>query len=191
MKVKFAVAFAVLLFASVARADGIETDNGLVYIPDGSVVTSLLDTEPDLTVVSFTFADGTGVADANGVFGAGGTINFTVPVSDLSFGWVGNGNGPGYVFDVTDNVGDIFHPSPTPSDPYPPLTGTETFAGPGITSLGWGTYSVPGGISSLNYTLDTTAPVPESSSLLLSGMGLAVLIGLARRHRTKGQKATV
>jgi hypothetical protein len=32
---------------------------------------------------------------------------------------------------------------------------------------------------------------PEPSSLLLSGMGLAVLIGLASRNRTKGHKASV
>jgi PEP-CTERM motif len=33
--------------------------------------------------------------------------------------------------------------------------------------------------------------VPEPSSLLLSGIGLAALIGLARRYRAGGQNAPV
>jgi hypothetical protein len=43
----------------------------------------------------------------------------------------------------------------------------------------------------MTFRVDATDPPggPEPSSLLLSGIGLAALIGLARRNRTKGQKA--
>jgi PEP-CTERM motif len=180
MKAQLMVAVAVLLFASVVRADEIQTENGPLYTPAGSTITSIQNFNNVafccVTVVSFTFADGTGVAESNGAFGAGGYIDFTVPVSDVSF--VANGDR----FVVSDNLDDAL---------YGYGSGTGAFANPGITVLDWGTYSdlAPAGISSLTYTLDSVDPVPEPSSLLLSALGLTTLIGLARRNRTKNQQA--
>jgi hypothetical protein len=175
MKAKFVVAFAVLLFGSIAGADEILTANGPVYIPTGSTVTSVQNVDTGgfccQTIVLFNFADGTGEADANGAYGVGGYIDFTTPVADLSF--VGNGD----TFVVSDNLDDALYGSGS---------GAGEFAGPGITVLNWGAYDdlAPAGISSLSYELDGPAPAPEPSSLLLSAMGLATLFGLARRTRT-------
>lgn len=87
MKAKLVAAFAVLLFASAVHADEITTDLGVLYIPDGSVVTSIGEVIFEgipCPVVSFSFADGTGTAEDQGPAGAIGSINFTTPVSDLS-----------------------------------------------------------------------------------------------------------
>jgi hypothetical protein len=187
MKVKLALAFAVLLFASIARADSIPTVSGVVDIPDGSLITSVV-TNPNIedgqSIVSFTFADGTGTETAEGVYAEWGSITFTTPVANLSFVWNGGPyeGGADYDFQVGDNVGDnsVFTSV---------LTGTAAFAGPGITSLSWGAPSnmSPTGISSMIYTLDSpeTPSVPEPSSLLLSAVGLAALIGLTLQRGTR------
>lgn len=180
MKIKLAVAFAVLLFAVRAHADGISTDSGVVFIPDGSTINSIqnLGYQPfgyDESIVSFTFADGTGTASAYGGLGAGGTLDFTNPVSDPSFEW------EGLTFSASDNVGDSFS-----SYPSFDTSGTVTWQGPGITSMQWISANEGGGIASLDPTPNSQS-VPEPSSLLLSGIGLAALIGLAHRARIAGQ----
>jgi hypothetical protein len=177
MKTTLIVAFAVLLFASVARADEVTTDLGVLYIPDGSVVTSIGEVTFDgveCPVVSFSFADGTGMAEEQGPMGAIGSINFTTPVSGLSFYLYGPYQS------ATDNLGDAYFMPDS-------FEGTVAFAGPGITSIDWeiGDNTGLAGIESMNYTLDGTDPpnVPEPSSLLLSGIGVAALIGLTSRNR--------
>jgi hypothetical protein len=181
MKLKLAVAvtFAVLLLASAVRADTVNVNGLPMIIPDGSTVTSVTTGEtPSGDVdyeVDYSFADGTGFTAVNlSQEIVGGEIFFTNPVSDAEFSYYG---GP---FDASDNLGDTFFGSFDEG-----AGGTVTFAGPGITSLGWqdGDAFV-NGITSLSYT------VPEPSSLLLSGMGLAALIGLARRDRTKRPNTT-
>ena len=183
MKTTLVVAFALMLFSSVARSDEVSA-YGVLYVPDGSTVTSIAYINPGEApeaVVSFTFADGSGVFYDAGPFGAWGSIDFTTPVSDLSFDWYAP------TFHATDNLGDVYNPPLQPLSNDPAITGTAIFAGPGISSIQWSSYVNSGqvGIESMNYTLDGTDPpnVPEPPSLLLSGMGLAALIGLTFRNR--------
>jgi hypothetical protein len=185
VRVKLVVAFAVLLFASAVHADEVPTNLGVVYIPNGSVVTSIgqvIFEGIPCPVVSFTFADGTGVAEDQGPMGAIGSLAFTTPVVGLSYDWYA----PGY-WGSSDNLGDTYF---TPND-YDASTGTVAFAGPGITSVEWDAPNNFGlvGIESMTYTLDGPPSVPEPSSILLSGVGLVALIGLARRKRATGEKA--
>jgi len=192
MKVKLAVAFAVLLFATLARADQIDTSTGPITIPSGSTVTAI-DFIPiphglewgNTSLVSYSFSDGTGESEGNSLLGYTGTIDFTTPVSDVSFAWLGV-----TLFTADDNVGDSYICDTICT------SGTGAFPGTGITEITWQAGDEVGGITSLAFTLDASDPpdppsVPEPSSLLLSCMGLAALLGLVRRNRTRRQDAIV
>jgi PEP-CTERM motif len=185
MKVKLAVASVMLLFAAVALADQVPTENGILIIPNGSTITS----ESNVgygTTLYFSFADGTGYEYGNSLVDVGGgTLTFTTPVSDVSFDWIG------YLFSASDNVGDSF--TALPQDPNSPVpsSGIADFSGTGITSIAFGSTDEVGGINSMTYKLDGTdpPPVPEPSSLLLLGIGVAVLIGrrVAFARRVRGR----
>lgn len=192
MKVKLAVAFAVVMFASLAQADQITTATGALTIPSGSSVTAL-DLIPiphglewgDVYLADYSFAGGTGDTEGNSLLGYTGTIDFTSPVADLSFTWLGV-----TLFTASDNAGDSFLCDVSC------LAGTEAFSGTGITEISWQAGDEQGGISSMTFTVDPADPpdppsVPEPSSLLLSGMGLATLIGFGRRKLGRGRAATV
>jgi hypothetical protein len=188
MKLKLAVAFAVLLFANLAHADQITTGTGQLTIPTGSTVSSInLIPFPygvewgNTSLVSYTFSDGTGTTEGNPLLGFWGTIDFTAPVDGLSFSWFGT-----TIFAANDNAGDSFACFASPV-----CSGTEAFAGAGITQITWQAGDEEGGITAMSFTVDPPDPpsVPEPSALLLSGMGLAALIALACRNRTNGQKA--
>jgi hypothetical protein len=186
MRVKLAVAFAVLLFASQAHADEVQTAVGPVYIPTGSTIT-LEQSIPDpwgpelgpglpsplpAVLLDFTFADGSGKIITAGVNGELGSIDFMTPVADLSLNWDGPDN---YAPWFADNVGDSFF-----SHPNYGTSGTLDWSGPGILFVNFGSGNGDAGIDSMTYTLDSADPpnVPEPSALLLSGIGLAALIVL-------------
>jgi hypothetical protein len=193
MKMKLAVAFAVLLFASLAQADSLTDPNGTILFPDGSVITS--DTYvpstyengyDGYTEISFQFQDGNGEVINLSQSGQGyfGGIGFTVPVTDLTITWDGNylnAGGP------NGEVGNAYCAASYPA------TCTTSFSGV-VSGISWDTQVFePGvgfldgngssGISSLSYTLDPEdqPSVPEPSSLLLTGMGLIALVGFQRR----------
>lgn len=187
MRVKLAVAFAVLLFAPLAHADEINTPTGILIIPDGSTVTAFGIAPPPTPLieelfgtqyfVDYSFADGTGETAGNALASYSGVVNFSSPVSELTFSWV-QGAVP---FFFSDNMGASFT---APDDVgCCVFSGTVTLTGTDISQIEWSGGDLLGGITSMSYTVD--ASVPEPSSLLLSGMGLAALIGLARRNRAR------
>ena len=192
MKMKLAVALAVLFFASAVRADTLSlctpTESGCsisyLAIPDGSTITSETFIPPGgsatgLWIVDYSFADGTGSASGDANDAESGTILFTLPVSSVTFGWVG-----GNVFAVQAIGGGTFVSCFNEEDGCGSNSGVQTLVGSAITGLTWDSHDPGiGGIGSLSYTLDSTDPpsAPEPSALLLLGMGLAGLIGLARK----------
>jgi PEP-CTERM motif len=188
MKLKLAVALAVLLVASLARADNIEVAGiGSLTIPDGSTVTSIEIIPPldgsifgPTASIAYSFADGTGTTAGNIGIGYIGLIDFSTPVSDVTLDWFGND-----AFQLTDSAGDEISCGD--------CSGVSTLPGSGITQINWQVGGEEGGIESMSYTLDGTDPpgVPEPSSLLLTGFGLAASVGLARRRRRKGLTAMV
>jgi hypothetical protein len=184
MKLKLAVAFAVLLFAMAARADEFQTAVGPVYIPNGSTVT-LDQAIPDpwgesagpglpsgipAVLLQFTFADGYGQIITAGIYDELGSIAFTTPVSALTLNWDAQD-----FFWVADNLNDGYG---FPDDTFGPVN----WSGPGITTVNWGSQNDGSGIDSMTYTLDSADPpsVPEPSSLLLSGISLALLCLFAK-----------
>jgi hypothetical protein len=182
------VALAVLLFASLAQADTLSLyipDDPTVLvsvlaIPDGSTITSETFIPPGgsatgLWIVDYSFADGTGFAQGDTNDEAFGAIFFTIPVSSVTFGWLGD------IFAVEATDGESFGACSNFYQGCGINSGAQTFTGNDITGLTWaGNDPGYGGISSLAYT---TEPVkaPEPSLFLLSGLGLTALLGFARR----------
>jgi|HubBroStandDraft_6_1064221.scaffolds.fasta_scaffold360790_2 hypothetical protein len=172
MKLELVVALAVLFFASMAHADTIKSANGEITIPDGSTVTSVtVIPNPDgpfwgnVTLIDYSFADGTGDTEGNSLLGYWGTINFDSPVSDVSFDWFDSAS-----FEASDNVGDTY------GAPCEGCSGVGSFPGTGVTQINWQAADEVGGITSLS--TQNSQSVPEPSSLPLSGIALAALIGL-------------
>jgi hypothetical protein len=185
MKIKLVVAFVVLLFASLAQADTLllyEPSDptvlvSVIAIPDGSAITSESFIPPGgsaigLWIVDYSFADGTGFAQGDTNDDVFGAITFTLPVSSVTFGWLGD------IFAVEASDGESFAACPNFYQGCGINSGVQTFAGNDITGLTWaGNDPGYGGISSLAYTLKPVNAL-EPSSLLLSAIGIAALFFL-------------
>lgn len=134
MKVRLAAAFAVVLFATLARADSINTPTGTLIIPDGSTETAFGIAPPptpqieeifgDQYYVDYSFADGTGETAGNYLASYSGQVNFSSPVSNVTFSWMQGGAVP---FSFSDNMGDSVG---FPDDEYGVYSGVVTLTGP-------------------------------------------------------------
>jgi hypothetical protein len=182
MKLTLALA-ALLLAASVAGADQINTAQGPVYIPNGSSIT-IEQSIPDpwgesagpglpsglpATLLDFIFADGYGQIITAGIYGELGSINFITPVAGLSLGYDSDGTD----FWVMDNLEDLYG--------YPDSSGgigTANWSGPGILAVNFGSGDGSAGIDSMTYSLDGPHSVPEPPTVAMLLLGLAV-IGVA------------
>jgi hypothetical protein len=189
MKVKLALAFAALLFATLAHADSLTDGNGTIYYPNGSTITSYTYVPSTAangflgeSVIDFQFAGGYGVA--NNFLPAddeeSGSITFTSPFSDLLVGWAGdiymNFVGPnGEIGSVCDGV--AVAPGACGPDASGELSGMTFITGP-VSSISWDTLSNYNGAAGITSLTDPVQGVPEPSSLLLSGISLAALLGL-------------
>ena len=185
MNAILAVAFAVLLTASVARADSYSDSNGTLYYPDGSVITSVIyvqstfqNFDDGYTQIFFQFPNGTGQANNYSQFGIedNGWINFTAPVENLTVTWNGvwlYANGPNYCFVASCTISI---PGPISFVDWTTQT-YDSNNGESYQSEGGG------GIESMSYTVDTAEPA--LSSLLLLGLGLVGFTGLYRRKASR------
>jgi hypothetical protein len=189
---KLALAFALLLVASIARADGVETNQGPVYIPNGSTITSE-QSIPDpwgesagpglpsglpATLLDFTFADGSGQIITAGIYGELGSIDFATPVAGLTISWVGD------YFWLADNVGDSFgYPNNNSS------SGTSYWSGPGILVVNFGSGVGSAGVNSMTYALDGPASVPEAPLWLMLVLGVGACLLIAGIHTWLGNRS--
>jgi hypothetical protein len=169
VRLKLAGAFAVLLLASVAKADGTTIVENLTV--DGGAASFTINQADNLNPggIYEVFYNIPGTYDgAPATFDA---LYAVVPVPDSA-----NEYDELYVWDpVVSTAG------------YNPVTWLN-----GGFELIQGNYPLGNGNLFITDPGPTGPPgVPEPSSLLLSGLGLAALIGLARQNRTKGQHAVI
>jgi hypothetical protein len=176
LKALAGLAFFAVLACSSVRADVYDSTYGPLYYPDGASITAVgpvyFGTQ-FTEQLSYSFADGTGVTDDPVVDGDVGSIDFTTPITAVTFDYTSD-----EPFDVTfDSVlgaaGDL-------TEEFPAGSGTETvdftsnvdeiFWIENPASFGWG------GITSLSYTEDSPVPTPEPPSILLAGIGLVALL---------------
>jgi PEP-CTERM motif len=174
----FAAATLMSALCPMVKADTIVTpnNNGVLIVPDGSLITAMFFTPPGGSLsgfytIDFQFQNGYGYARGDYNDGDNGVITFTNPVSNLSVNWEATGS-EFSMFAATNPGGSLYR-----CDPLPCPT-QASFPGPGITSLSWQNDKGFSGIDSLTYTVTAS---PEPSSLLLLGSGLMALVGLFRR----------
>jgi PEP-CTERM motif len=179
---------ALALLAGQARADSVSTEFGPLYYPDGATVTSVtLNLPPEYQeaeVLDYTFADGTGWLADPIVDGDVGQVNFSTPITALTFDYVWDGSTP---FDVTFYTGDSSQTYTLGAN-----GGTASFTFDGNVTEMWfiGQNEIEGwgGVTSLSYTLDGPVSTPEPSTWLLLALGLA-LVGVAFAWRGIGERS--
>lgn len=169
-----------------ARADSYSTPVGPLYYPDGAAITSVTDnafpvSQPGVWGLYYSFADGTGETFDPVVDGDVGYIDFSTPITAITFDYIWDNTSP---FDVTF-YGPNAAPFETVSDAA--TSGTETFTfDTNITKLQWigqNASSGIGGITSLSYTEDGVS-TPEPSGLALLAIGLFGLMFFKFATRT-------
>jgi hypothetical protein len=175
MKAALAI-LAFTLLAAPLKAESITVGSIETFIiPDGSTITSI-QIVPSLrggivydARINFSFADGTGTVFGDYIYGLTGEIDFTVPVSSLTYTYdFGAAAAEGFA------IGDIVCGGQC-AQPF----GTTTVNGP-ISSISWFTLDNWGGIDSMSYVVDPPVSAPEPSSLALFAAGLIPLLFLKR-----------
>jgi hypothetical protein len=185
MKVKLAVAFAVLLFAFQAHADSMQL---IVDVTATSCVGCFTDNPPPINLVAqFTVEQATGTFFDSGeaylfngteyeVVGISGTLNgdpMALAAAPQGIGsWL-------YELNGEFELGSVYF---TADGSFSWLENDDAFNLLEISDANGDGY---GTNNAINWSATDPPSAPEPSSLLLSGMGLATLIGRVRRSRTK------
>jgi hypothetical protein len=162
------------LLACSVKADPYPSPYGPLYYPDGATITEIgAESYPgQFYYLDYSFADGTGVTFAPGRDGEVGDIEFSTPITAITFDYVWTGDF-GFPFDVNVD-GETLS--------YSAAAGTETVTfGRSVSGLQWigGLADAgEGGITSLSYT-----EAPEPGSLPLAGIGIVALLAFRRRSR--------
>lgn len=131
--------------------------------------------------LDYSFADGTGVTYDPVVDGDVGDIDFSSPITSITFDYTSQA-----AFDATFDS-----PSGNETEEFPIGDGTETVDFPGdVTGIFWVENPASfgwAGITSLSYTR-WAVETPEPSTLLLAALGLA-LVGVAFAWRAARDSA--
>ena len=176
-KLTVTLAIALMMFAfapMMARADTITTPNGYpLIIPNGSQVASIFTinnpSDPGLGV-TFSFSGGTGEATEFPRDGGGSVIDFTAPVTNLTFTAFLDAADSGSIEALSPTGGGFYFDcgigmTRCPSDPF-----QLSVSGP-VSEISIGAFQGASGIESMSFTVG----VPEPSTILLLSLGLIAI----------------